>query len=66
MVKVSTRHSHRFTITVNAEPKSNLTFHLHYEELLERVNGQYEIISNVQPGQFVENLTVEVILKQQL
>ncbi|KAJ8962657.1 hypothetical protein NQ318_001051, partial [Aromia moschata] len=63
-VSVSTRNSNRFTINVNVEPESKVSFHLAYEELLQREKGQYEIIANIQPGQIVKKLRVEVKIKE--
>lgn len=59
-VAVSTRNSNRFAINVNIEPESKVNFHLTYEELLEMKKGQYEVIANIQPGQVVKKLRVEV------
>ncbi|CAH0554468.1 unnamed protein product [Brassicogethes aeneus] len=61
---VSVRNSNEFDLAVNLEPFSTTVFKLHYEELLERKNGKYEIIANIFPRQLVENLEVEVIIKE--
>ncbi|XP_018562161.1 uncharacterized protein LOC108904193 [Anoplophora glabripennis] len=63
-VAVSTRNSNRFTVNVNVEPESKVNFHLTYEELLQREKGQYEVIANIQPGQIVKKLIVEVDIKE--
>ncbi|CAG9833510.1 unnamed protein product [Diabrotica balteata] len=63
-VAVSTKNSNRFTITVNVEPLSKILFKLEYEELLQRENGQYQIISNIQPGQMVKKLKVMIIIRE--
>ncbi|KAJ8924359.1 hypothetical protein NQ315_007155 [Exocentrus adspersus] len=63
-VSVSTRNSNRFLINVNVEPESKVNFHLTYEELLQREKGQYEIITNIQPGQIVKMLQVQVEIKE--
>uniref|UniRef100_A0A6P7FMS6 Inter-alpha-trypsin inhibitor heavy chain H3-like n=1 Tax=Diabrotica virgifera virgifera TaxID=50390 RepID=A0A6P7FMS6_DIAVI len=63
-VAVSTKNSNRFTVTVNVEPLSKVIFKLEYEELLQRENGQYQIISNIQPGQMVKKLKVMVIIRE--
>ncbi|XP_072393278.1 inter-alpha-trypsin inhibitor heavy chain H4-like [Diabrotica undecimpunctata] len=63
-VAVSTKNSNRFTITVNIEPRSKVLFKLEYEELLQRENGQYKIITNIQPGQIVKKLKVTVTIKE--
>lgn len=59
-VSVSARESNRFTVNINVEPLSKVSFSLNYEELLQRENSQYEIITNIQPGQIVKKLKVEV------
>ncbi|CAH1141995.1 unnamed protein product [Phyllotreta striolata] len=63
-VSVSTRYSNRFTVNVNIEPMSKVTFSLNYEELLKRQNGKYQIVTNIQPGQIVKKLKVEVRIKE--
>uniref|UniRef100_A0A6P7FF05 Inter-alpha-trypsin inhibitor heavy chain H3-like n=1 Tax=Diabrotica virgifera virgifera TaxID=50390 RepID=A0A6P7FF05_DIAVI len=63
-VAVSTKNSNRFTVNVNVEPLSKVIFKLEYEELLQRENGQYQIISNIQPGQIVKKLKVMVIIRE--
>ncbi|XP_076256938.1 inter-alpha-trypsin inhibitor heavy chain H4-like isoform X2 [Rhynchophorus ferrugineus] len=59
-VAVSARDSNRFTVSVNIEPQSKATFYLRYEELLVRKTGKYELVLNINPGQPVKNLAVEV------
>lgn len=59
-MSVSARNSNRFTISLNVEPHLKVTFFLTYEELLQRRNGQYELVLNIHPGQVVQNLRVEV------
>ncbi|XP_018562167.1 inter-alpha-trypsin inhibitor heavy chain H3-like isoform X2 [Anoplophora glabripennis] len=61
---VAARNSNRFTINVDIEPKSKVNFNLTYEELLQREKGQYEIITNIQPGQIVMKLAVEVEIQE--
>ncbi|XP_057655862.1 inter-alpha-trypsin inhibitor heavy chain H4-like isoform X1 [Diorhabda carinulata] len=63
-VAVSTRFSNRFTVKLNVEPFDKVIFCLTYEELLERINGQYEILTNIQPGQLVKKLKVEIKIKE--
>uniref|UniRef100_A0A6P7FEX3 Inter-alpha-trypsin inhibitor heavy chain H4-like isoform X2 n=1 Tax=Diabrotica virgifera virgifera TaxID=50390 RepID=A0A6P7FEX3_DIAVI len=63
-VAVSMKNSNRFTVTVNIAPLSKILFKLQYEELLHRENGQYEIITNIQPGQIVKKLKVRVIIRE--
>lgn len=47
----STRDSNKFTVSVNVEAESKVTFNLTYEQLLSRKLGIYENVINVQPGQ---------------
>lgn len=47
----SARDSNVFTVSVNVEPQSKVTFNLTYEQLLARTLGLYENIINVNPGQ---------------
>ncbi|EFA05400.2 hypothetical protein TcasGA2_TC015572 [Tribolium castaneum] len=62
-VELNARDSKKFTVSVNIEPSSETIFRLTYEELLQRQNGQYELIINVHPGQIVDDLCVEVLLR---
>nr|XP_015836303.1 PREDICTED: inter-alpha-trypsin inhibitor heavy chain H4-like [Tribolium castaneum] len=59
-VELNARGLKKFTVSVNIEPSSEIIFRLTYEELLQRQNGQYELIINVHPGQIVDDLCVEV------
>uniref|UniRef100_A0A4W6FDQ3 Inter-alpha-trypsin inhibitor heavy chain H3 n=1 Tax=Lates calcarifer TaxID=8187 RepID=A0A4W6FDQ3_LATCA len=49
LVKVSGRKMEKFSVSVNVAAKSNVTFVLTYEELLQRKLGQYEILTRVKP-----------------
>lgn len=51
IVLFSTRDSNKFTVSVNVEAESKVTFNLTYEQLLSRKLGIYENVINVQPGQ---------------
>ncbi|XP_065201331.1 inter-alpha-trypsin inhibitor heavy chain H3-like isoform X3 [Planococcus citri] len=59
-VELSARDSNVFTVSVNVEPLSKVTFNLTYEQLLARTLGLYENIINVNPGQIVKNMAIEV------
>lgn len=59
-VAASTRDSNRFDVSVNVESQKKAAFYLTYEELLQRENEQYEIVININPGQVVKDLQVEV------
>ncbi|GLV32309.1 hypothetical protein CBL_00980 [Carabus blaptoides fortunei] len=63
-VAVSARDSNQFTVSVNVEPLSKITFNLTYEELLVRKHGEYEVVVNLHPGQLVADLAVNVHLNE--
>ncbi|GLV32310.1 hypothetical protein CBL_00979 [Carabus blaptoides fortunei] len=63
-VAVSARDSNKFTVSVNVEPLSKVTFNLTYEELLVRKHGEYEVVINLHPGQLVADLAVNVHLNE--
>ncbi|KRT81312.1 VWA domain-containing protein [Oryctes borbonicus] len=64
LVQTSARDSDRFTVLVNIEPESKITFFLTYEQLLQRENNQYELIVNIHPKQPVEDLRVHVNINE--
>ncbi|XP_026204395.1 inter-alpha-trypsin inhibitor heavy chain H3 isoform X2 [Anabas testudineus] len=49
LVKASGRTMEKFSVSVNIAAKSNVTFILTYEELLQRKFGKYEIQTRVKP-----------------
>ncbi|KAJ8930554.1 hypothetical protein NQ314_016635, partial [Rhamnusium bicolor] len=59
LVEAKTRDSKEFTVSVNMEPELVAMFSLTYEEMLERVHDQYELVLNICPGQIVQNLDIE-------
>ncbi|VVC40295.1 Hypothetical protein CINCED_3A001874 [Cinara cedri] len=63
-VEQHTRDSNKFTVSVNVEAESKVTFNLTYEQLLPRKLGVYENIINIQPGQVVKNLQVIVDIEE--
>ncbi|XP_069689638.1 inter-alpha-trypsin inhibitor heavy chain H4-like isoform X2 [Periplaneta americana] len=63
-VAASARDSKRFTVSVNVEPKKKVTFNLTYEELLSRKLGTYKHVINLDPGQIVRDLSVEVHINE--
>ncbi|KAJ8965893.1 hypothetical protein NQ317_005461 [Molorchus minor] len=63
-VAVSARDSNKFTVSINVEPEAKATFLLTYEELLERKNEQYELVLNINPGQIVKRLNLEVHINE--
>ncbi|XP_068449933.1 inter-alpha-trypsin inhibitor heavy chain H3a [Clinocottus analis] len=58
LVKVSGRNMETFKVSVNIAAKSNVTFILTYEELLQRKLGQYEILTRVKPKQPVQEFQI--------
>lgn len=64
MPPYSARNSNRFTVSVNVEPQKKATFNLTYEELLTRKLGLYNHVINLQPGQEVKDLQVQVLISE--
>jgi Vault protein inter-alpha-trypsin. len=64
MPPYSARDSNRFTVSVNVEPQKKVTFNLTYEELLTRKLGLYNHVINLQPGQEVQDLQVQVLISE--
>lgn len=63
-VLFSTRDSNKFTVSVNVESESKVTFNLTYEQLLTRKLGVYENVVNLQPGQVnTKYNTITLIIK---
>ncbi|NXQ83520.1 ITIH3 inhibitor, partial [Nyctibius grandis] len=60
LVKASGRKTEKFTVSVNIEAASKVTFELTYEELLKRQFGKYEMLIKVKPKQLVKNFEIEV------
>ncbi|XP_059925837.1 inter-alpha-trypsin inhibitor heavy chain H3-like [Gadus macrocephalus] len=58
LVKASGRKMEKFSVSVNIAAKSNVTFILTYEELLQRKFGKYEILTRINPKQLVENFQI--------
>ncbi|XP_049948248.1 inter-alpha-trypsin inhibitor heavy chain H4-like [Schistocerca serialis cubense] len=63
-VAVSARDSNTFTVSVNVEAGSKVTYNLTYEELLTRRLGSYNHVINLQPGQVVRDLQVDVYIQE--
>ncbi|XP_018575269.1 inter-alpha-trypsin inhibitor heavy chain H3-like isoform X2 [Anoplophora glabripennis] len=64
LVEAKTRDSKEFTVSVNLEPDSVAVFSLTYEEMLQRLHDQYELVLNICPGQIVEDLNIEVRINE--
>nr|CAD7404687.1 unnamed protein product [Timema poppensis] len=60
----SSRNSNRFTVSVNIESEKKVTFNLTYEELLKRELSVYNHAININPGQIVPDLSVEVYINE--
>ncbi|RVE72896.1 hypothetical protein OJAV_G00044670 [Oryzias javanicus] len=58
LVKASGRKMETFSVSVNIAAKSNVTFILTYEELLQRNLGQYEILTRVKPKSLVQQFQI--------
>lgn len=58
----SARDSNKFTVSVNVEAESKVTFNLTYEQLLTRKLGVYENIIHLQPGQV--NMKYNIMLNK--
>ncbi|XP_059185020.1 inter-alpha-trypsin inhibitor heavy chain H3-like isoform X2 [Centropristis striata] len=56
----SGRNMETFSVSVNIAAKSNVSFILTYEELLQRKLGQYEILTRVKPKQPVQEFQIVV------
>lgn len=54
----SARDANQFTVSVNIEPSSKVTFNLTYEQLLTRRQGVYEHTVHINPGAIVPQLRV--------
>ncbi|XP_047116748.1 inter-alpha-trypsin inhibitor heavy chain H4-like isoform X2 [Schistocerca piceifrons] len=63
-VQLSTRDSNVVSVSVNVEAQKKVTFNLTYEELLQRELGAYHLRINLNPGQIVNDLSVEVHINE--
>ncbi|XP_023311741.1 inter-alpha-trypsin inhibitor heavy chain H3-like [Anoplophora glabripennis] len=64
LVEAKTRDSKEFTVSVNLEPDSVVVFSLTYEEMLQRIHDQNELVLNICPGQIVDDLNVEIRINE--
>ncbi|NXC12689.1 ITIH3 inhibitor, partial [Corythaeola cristata] len=60
LVKASGRKTEKFSVSVNVEAASKVTFELTYEELLKRQFAKYEMFIKVKPKQLVKDFEIEV------
>ncbi|XP_026198345.1 inter-alpha-trypsin inhibitor heavy chain H3-like [Anabas testudineus] len=58
LVKASGRKMETFSVSVSIAAKSSVTFILIYEELLQRKQGQYELLTRVKPKQHVQDFQI--------
>ena len=58
------RDSNIFKVAVNVAARSKIDFNLTYQELLQRRFGVYEHVINIDPGQVVRDLQVEVYIRE--
>ncbi|KAK3101322.1 hypothetical protein FSP39_002680 [Pinctada imbricata] len=58
------RDTNRFLVSIHVAALSEVTFTLHYNELLQRRRGTYEHTIYINPGQVVNNLLVEVTIQE--
>ena len=58
------RDSNIFRVVVNVAARSKIDFNLTYQELLQRKLGIYEHVINIDPGQVVRDLQVDVYIRE--
>ncbi|CAH1784811.1 unnamed protein product [Owenia fusiformis] len=63
-IQQKTRDSNDFKVSVNVAAKNKVTFHLTYQELLRRRLGVYEHLINVNPGQVVRDMKIDVHVEE--
>ncbi|EDL86328.1 rCG38899 [Rattus norvegicus] len=63
-VGVRDRESEKFQISTRLAAGAKVTFALAYEELLQRHQGQYQLVVSLRPGQLVRKLNVEITVSE--
>ena len=58
------RETNQFEVSVNVASGDKVTFNLWYQEVLQRRLGVIEQVINIDPGQIVDDLNVEVNLHE--
>lgn len=58
------RESEKFRISTSLAAGTEVTFSLAYEELLQRHQGQYQLVVSLRPGQLVTRLSIEVTVSE--
>ncbi|XP_054464810.1 inter-alpha-trypsin inhibitor heavy chain H6 isoform X2 [Anoplopoma fimbria] len=59
------REIEKFRVAVSVPSGARMSFSLSYEELLPRRLGRYELSLGLRPGQLVQNLTLDVSIREQ-
>ncbi|PSN48673.1 Inter-alpha-trypsin inhibitor heavy chain H4 [Blattella germanica] len=63
-VSLRARNSNLFAVSVNVRALKKVAFNLTYEELLTRKLGVYKHVINLDPGQIVQDLSVQVNIQE--
>ncbi|XP_036125925.1 inter-alpha-trypsin inhibitor heavy chain H6 [Molossus molossus] len=63
-VGIRDRESEKFRISTSLAAGTEVTFSLTYEELLQRHQGQYQLVVSLRPGQLVTRLSIEVTVSE--
>ncbi|XP_002720066.2 inter-alpha-trypsin inhibitor heavy chain H6 [Oryctolagus cuniculus] len=63
-IGIRDRESEKFRISTSLAAGTAMTFALAYEELLQRQQGQYQLVVSLKPGQLVTRLSVEVTVSE--
>ncbi|XP_040599934.1 LOW QUALITY PROTEIN: inter-alpha-trypsin inhibitor heavy chain H6 [Mesocricetus auratus] len=63
-VGIRDRESEKFRISTRLAAGTEVTFALAYEELLQRYQGQYQLVVSLRPGQLVRKLNVEITVSE--
>ncbi|XP_062579365.1 inter-alpha-trypsin inhibitor heavy chain H4-like isoform X2 [Saccostrea cucullata] len=58
------RETNKFQIQVNVAAQEKVTFELTYRELLRRTKGLYNHVIYINPGQVVDDLKINVLIKE--
>ena len=59
-----TRDSNIFKVSINVAARSKIDFNLTYQELLQRKLGVYQNLININPGQVVRDMRIEVDIRE--
>ncbi|XP_039893991.1 inter-alpha-trypsin inhibitor heavy chain H6 [Simochromis diagramma] len=64
LVATKEREIEKFRVAVSVPSGARVSFFLTYEELLQRRLGRYELTLGLRPGQLVQNLTLDVCIRE--